>query len=264
MIATNKHVTYCDVASRAGHDAFLLPQDLDSYGGLMAGFLANLAGPPRQREEDDQPRHSQTSIFHPDYPQRLDVQRIVDLIPPSTSVLDLGCGGGMLLDALARRSHDRLMGVELDEQAVIDCAQRGLSVVQADLERGLAPFADKQFDYVVLSQTLQSIRDVQFVVAEMLRVGRRCIVSFPNFAYHKLRRMLCEDGRAPEAPGLLRHKWYNSPNIRFFSIADFEDFCRAKGVAVHRRIALDTEEGREVADDDPNRNADLAIFLLSR
>lgn len=275
MIAANKHVTYCNVASQAGHDAFLLPDDLDSYGGLMAGFLANLDAPsaqpplpqpsPAPSAEQAEHRHSRTSIFHPDYPQRLDVQRIVDLIPPGVSVLDLGCGGGLLLEALARRSHERLMGVELDERAVVDCAQRGLSVVQADMERGLAPFADKQFDYVVLSQTLQSIRDVEGVVDEMLRVGRRGVVSFPNFGYHKLRSMFFETGRMPESPGQLRHKWYNTPNIRFLTIADFREFCRLKGIEIHRCACLDTEAARDVAPgEDCNLTADMAIFVLSR
>jgi homoserine O-acetyltransferase/O-succinyltransferase len=97
----------------------------------------------------------------------------------------------------------------------------------------------------------------------MLRVGRTCIVSIPNFAYHRLRRMLAEEGRAPKAGGVLHYEWYNTPNIRFFSIADFEDFCRKKNIHVERRIALDSEAGAEVVDD-PNLKADLAIFMLSR
>ena len=116
---------------------------------------------------------------------------------------------------------------------------------------------------MVLSQTLQGIRDVERVVDNMLRVGKRCIVSFPNFAYHKLRDMLYHQGLAPEAAGLLHHTWYDSPNIRFFTIKDFESFCRDKGVTIHKRVCLDTEEGREVTDE-PNLNADLAIFVLSR
>ena len=99
----------------------------------------------------------------------------------------------------------------------------------------------------------------------MLRVGRQCIVTFPNFGYHKLRTMLAEQGRAPEAEGVLKYKWYETPNLRFFTIADFEDYCVEHGITVHRRIALDTEAGTDVAfEDDPNRNADLAIFVISR
>ena len=97
----------------------------------------------------------------------------------------------------------------------------------------------------------------------MLRVGRRSIVSFPNFAYHKLRRMLQEEGKAPISSGLLRHEWYNTPNIRFLSIADFEDFCRDHHITIHKRIALDTEEGRVVTED-ANLMADMALFVISR
>jgi homoserine O-acetyltransferase len=263
LIATNQPVSYCNVASACGHDAFLLPNDVAVHGELIRGFLANLRGRAANGCICDGSRHSPTSIFHPDHPQRLDYDRIMQLIPPSASVLDLGCGSGGPLERLAARGHRRIMGVELDQQAILDCVRCGLDVVQADLNDGLAAFAEDQFDIVVLSQTLQSIRDVEGIVAEMLRVGRRGIVSFPNFAYHKLRRMLAEGGLAPETAGLLHHHWYDTPNIRFFSIGDFERFCRDKAIRVHRRIGLDTEEGREVTDD-VNRLADMAIFVLSR
>jgi len=260
LIAANRPVSYCNVNSGCGHDAFLLPNDLASYGGLISAFLANLNGeyaparPPKGRAA-----HRATSIFHPD---RLDYDRIAELIDPAAGVLDLGCGDGELLSILRQRGHSHLVGLELDEELVLACVQRGLDVVHADLNDGLEQFADGQFDFVVLSQTLQTIFDVQKVLADIVRVGKRCIVSFPNFAYHKLREMVVEQGRAPESAGILRHKWYNSPNIRFLSIDDFEDFCKEKGLSVHRRICLDTEAGREVHDE-PNRNADLAIFVLS-
>ena len=101
------------------------------------------------------------------------------------------------------------------------------------------------------------------LLLEMLRIGRTCIVSIPNFGYHRLRKMLAEEGRAPKSGGVLHHEWYNTPNIRFFTIADFEEFCRSHAIQVHRRIALDTESGVEVKED-PNLNADLAIFMISR
>ena len=177
-------------------------------------------------------------------------------------MLDLGCGNGQLLERLKARGH-RTMGVELDERAIISCVQRGLDVVQADLNEGLAWFADKQFDCVVLSRTLQAILDVPGVLGEMTRVGRQCVVSFPNLGYRPLRTMLHDHGRAPEAPGLMHHKWYDTPNIRFLTIADFEAFCREKHIRIHRRIALDTEAGKEVTED-PNLHADLAIFVISQ
>ena len=261
LLSLGKPVSYCNVASGSGHDAFLLPEDLPVYGEIMRAFLANLSngGNGTGDEDEDVYLTSPTSIFHT---HRLDYDRIVSLIPPSSSVLDLGCGRGRLLQRL-KKTSGRLMGLELEEGAVVSCMQRGLNVVHADLNHGLAPFGDRQFDYVVLSQTLQAVRNVELVINGMLRVGRRCVVSFPNFAYHKLRRMLYEQGKAPESPGLLRYKWYDSPNIRFFTIVDFEDFCKERGIKIHQRIALDTEEGKEVVDD-PNGQADTAIFVLSK
>jgi homoserine O-acetyltransferase len=261
LIANNAPVSYCSVQSDCGHDAFLLPNDLPRYGELIRAFLANLTGAGHAgRIEEESRRPSPTSIFHP---RRLDYDRIVELIPPSASVLDLGCGGGGLLARLKPRNHARLVGVELDEREIITCVQRGLDVTQADLNKGLSAFADRQFDCVVLSQTLQAVYDVEGIIADMLRVGRTCIVSFPNLAFHKLRRILAEDGHAPRACGWLRDEWYNTPDIRFLSIADFEAFCGEKHIRIERRIGLDTEAGVEIFDD-PNRNADLAIFVISR
>jgi homoserine O-acetyltransferase len=262
LVAGNKPVSYCNVVSDCGHDAFLLPDELDCYGELIRAFLANVdggAGPsPGVDLATDAP--APTSIFQP---KRLDYDRIVELVPDSANILDLGCGRGSLLWRLKRGGHKRLVGVELDEKAIVACVRRGLNVIQADLNRGIGMFADGQFDVVVLSQTLQAVKDVEGVLREMLRVGRECIVSFPNFGYKKLRNMLAQTGKAPESTGQLRYKWYNTPNIRFFSIADFEDFCRDKNIKIHRRLALDTERGQEVLDD-PNLNADMAIVVISK
>lgn len=268
LIATNnKPVSYCNIRSDCGHDAFLLPAELPRYGGLIEGFLAHLSGEPVVGDVGPQAAadgRSATSIFHPDHPHRLDYDRIVDLIEPSAGVLDLGCGTGGLLLRLRERGHEEIVGVDIDQDAIIACVRQGLPGIHADLNEGLRSFGDKQFSAVVLSQTLQTVMEVEGLIDEMLRVGRRCIVSFPNFGYRKLRGMLAEQGRAPETPGLLHHKWYDTPNIRVLSIADFEDFCGRRGITVHRRVALDTEDNwREVADD-PNLNADLAIFVISR
>jgi len=263
LIATNKPVSYCNVASRCGHDAFLLPNDRSKYGELIRSFLANLddarTGAANRR---DAAHHGGVPAGEDKQP-RLDYDLIVDLSQPAHSVLDLGCGNGELLSRLRRRGHDRLLGVELDEDAIIECVRQGLDVVQADLNDGLSSFSDGQFDFVVLSRTLQAIEGVERVVDDLLRVGRRAIVTFPNFGYHKLRAMLAEHGRAPEAAGVLQYKWYNTPNIRFLTIADFEEFCSQRHITVHRRLTLDTEAGEEIYDD-PNLNADLAIFVISR
>jgi homoserine O-acetyltransferase len=263
LTTTNHPVSYCNVEASGGHDAFLLEEKLSIYGGLTGAFLAHVDGPPdggpavvttpRAVEEP-------TSIFHG---QRLDYDLILELIPPAASVLDLGCGSGELLSRLRERGHRRLVGVELDERAVLACVGRGLDVIQHDLEKGLSPFGNGQFDVVVLSQTLQSIIDTEGIVDELLRVGRCGIVSFPNFAYHKIRKMLGEEGRSPKAGGVYHFEWYNTPNRRFPSIADVEEFCAAKRIRLHRQVYLDSETRRRITED-PNLNADVAIFVLSR
>ncbi len=261
LVTNSARVTYCNIQSGCGHDAFLLPNEFHVYGEMTRSFLGNL-GPAAEagRASVKDGPHGPTSIFHH---HRLDYDRIIELIPPGVSVLDLGCGSGGLLARLKAVNHRRLVGVELDEQNILTCVNRSLDVVQADLNKGLAPFPSGHFDCVVLSQTLQAVYDVEGALTEMLRIGRMCIVSIPNFGYYRLRQMLVDQGRAPKSAGVLRYEWYNTPNIRFFTIADFEDFCREKGIKVQRRIALDTEAKAEVFED-PNRNADLAIFVISR
>ncbi|HUT58485.1 MAG TPA: homoserine O-acetyltransferase [Phycisphaerae bacterium] len=261
LIVADKRVSFANVASTCGHDAFLLPNDADRYGELIRAFLDNLSRPEADTPApSDELNGNVRSIFH----HRLDYDRIVELMRPGACVLDLGCGNGELLVRLKRRGHSRIVGAEIDEEELLACVRRGLDVVQLDLNRGLSSFADKQFDYVVLSQTLQSVRDVEGIIGDMLRVGRRCIVSFPNFAYSKLRTMMCVHGRAPRSPdGLLHYEWYDTPNIRFCSIEDFRSFCADKGIRTEREIYLDTEKDQEVSED-PNLNADLAIFVIGR
>jgi len=271
LLARDKGVSYCNVRSDCGHDAFLLPHELETYGGLIRGFLSQAVfggRPPSGKPEADahgRIEHQDTSIFHG---RRIDYDQLEKLLAEEfpdgpDGVLDLGCGGGEMLLRLEQRGLGRLQGVEISQQHVLASVQRGADCIHADLDEGLDRFADKQFDCVLLSRTLQAVRNVERVIDDMLRVGRKCIVSFPNYAFAPLRRMLAEDGRAPEAPGLLRHRWYNTPNIRFFSIADFQELCEAKGLTVHRLVALNTETQQEIADE-PNLNADLAIFVISR
>ncbi len=269
LIHEGKPVSYCNVRSDCGHDAFLLPNEMDSYGEMMGAFLTNL--------HDDSPKttawrgggadkhcdsdmHNPSSIFH--HQHRLDYDSIVELIPPGASVLDLGCGNGELLARLRQRGHERIMGIELDQDSIVTCICRGLDVVQGDLNQGLSAFGDKQFDFVVLSQTLQDVHDVPRVLSEMLRVGREGIVSFPNLGYHKYRRQLSEQGRAPHAGSTAGQSWYNTPTVRFLSIADFEELCEQQGYHIHQQVHLDTAAGSRV-DEDPNLNADVAIVVIS-
>ncbi len=268
LIGLNQPVTYCNVETDCGHDAFLLPDQIEVYGDLVHSFLVNLQGSGRPIKDGTPPELPEgglgtpehTSIFHHD---RLDYETILELIPPDASVLDLGCGTGGLLARLRARGHQQIMGVERDEKAILCCARRGLNVVQADLNRGLPAFTQGQFDFVVLSQTLQTVEDVSRILHDMLWVGRRGIVSFPNVAYRRRRIELAEQGRAPRVQGEDGFHWYDTPYLRSLSIADFEEFCREQGLVIREQIALDTEADRRVSED-PNLNADVAVVVLSR
>jgi homoserine O-acetyltransferase len=261
LLALGRRVSYCNVKSTCGHDAFLLEDDLATYGEMIRAFLARLGGKEEARPspgDDDAYALRPTSIFH-----RVDHDRIVGLIPRGAGVLDVGCGPGGLLWRLKRRGHSPLMGVELSEADLVTCARRGIDAVQADINQGLGAFRDRQFDFVVLSLALQVIRNVKGVLRDAARVGRRVAVSFPNFACAKLLGMLNEQGRMPRASGLLPFEWYDTPNSRYLTIADFDAFCRKHGYRVHQRLGLDTDQGREVKGD-LNRLADMAIFVISR
>ncbi|RKY26127.1 MAG: homoserine O-acetyltransferase [Planctomycetota bacterium] len=261
LIRNDKPVSYCNVASQCGHDAFLVEDDLGSYGELIRAFLQNILS-GEMAVEDKRTGHSPTSIFH--HARRLDYELIAELIPAGKSVLDLGCGRGGLLDLLRQRGQALLRGVEISEENILACVRRGLDVLHEDLNAGLGWFGDNQFDVVVLSRTLQAIVDIERVMDEMLRVGRQCIVSVPNFAYHKLRDSFAKTGRAPTA-GLLHYNWYDTPNIRILTLDDFAEFCQVKGITVHKVVALDTEANAQISpENNPNRNADMAIFVLSR
>lgn len=258
LICQGKCVSFSNIISDAGHDAFLLPNDLDRYGGMLKAFLntTTTSGTfvPPQPLPEDQPAEP-----------RYDLEQLIGLVDEGKSVLDLGCSRGSLLTRLAHERHaQHLVGVDFDEYKLQQTMQRGFDVVQADLEKGLPDFRDKQFDYVVLSLTLQGIIHTEAIVEEMLRVGKHCIVSYPNFAYHKIRKMLFEEGRSPGAEGsLLHYDWYNTPNRRFLSILDWQIFCAERKITIHRHLFLNMEQN-QVVSNDPNLNADMAICVFSR
>ncbi len=258
LVTIRESVTYCNVVTPCGHDAFLLEDDLPIYGELVRGFLSGgvREGPDVETAGE---ALSPTHLFR----ERRDYDHLVELIAPGASVLDLGCGSGSLLRRLRERGHREVMGVDFSEQAILTCTDRGIPAIQADLDNGLDFFPDRHFDTVVLSQTLQAVRDVERVIAELLRVGRRALVTFPNAAFHEHRQTLLDEGRVPDMVVPERHRWHDSPPLRLFSILDFEAFCEARQIEVHDVVALNQRRNERVTDD-PNRNADLAIFVLSR
>ncbi|HWK13548.1 MAG TPA: methionine biosynthesis protein MetW [Rhizobiaceae bacterium] len=169
---------------------------------------------------------------------RVDHALIADFIRPRARVLDVGSGDGSLLELLQTTRQVDGRGVELSQRGVNECVARGLSVIQGDADRDLVFYPDKGFDYVILSQTLQATRDPKQVLAELLRIGERAIVSFPNFGYWRMRLYLLFKGRMPVNEHL-PYSWYDTPNIHFCTIRDFVNLCSELGATVESGAALD-------------------------
>lgn len=189
---------------------------------------------------------------------RPDFKIIAEIIQPGTRVLDLGCGEGSLLAWLAANKKVLVRGVEIDPTNVRKAIARGVSAYQGDIDEGLADYPDKAFDYVILSQTLQETRAPLKVLTEMLRVGRKAIISFPNFGHWQVRISMLFSGQAPKTE-LFPYDWYDSPNIHFLSINDFEDLCRKNGIPIERRYFL---SGSQKVTWLPNLWAQTAVFLV--
>lgn len=191
---------------------------------------------------------------------RRDYAIIGELIEPATRVLDLGCGEGELLAWLKEHKKVDARGVELTTSRVQKAIARGVSVYQGDLESALDDYPDHAFDYVVLSQTLQETRDPLRVLRGMLRVGERGIVAFPNFGHWRVRLSHLWSGRAPKTD-LFPHDWYDSPNIHFLTVLDFEGLAMKENWRVERRIFLAGQSERRMF---PNLMAEVAVFLVTR
>jgi len=190
---------------------------------------------------------------------RLDHRKILELIEKSASVLDLGCGTGELLDILVKEKHVRGQGIEIDEQAIYKCVAKGLSVFHGDIDTGLAEYTDKSFDYVILNQSLQQIKHVDAVLKDALRVGKKVVVGFPNFAYYKGRLQIFFKGRTPVI-GALPYQWYETPNLHFLSISDFYYYCREKNIKIEVAVFI---KGNKFIRFFPNWFAEIGIFLIS-
>ena len=191
---------------------------------------------------------------------RPDLKIIAEFIPNGVRVLDLGCGDGILLEYLARNKGVTGRGIELSEAGVLACVGRGLSVRQGDLQEGLADYPARSFDYVVLSQTLPFLDNPAMILKEILRVGDRAIVSFPNWGYWRCRLELLVTGRVPQAPDLPQ-PWHEKPRWQALSITDFGGFCRKTDVRIIREAYLAGGHRVELRNF-KNLLSTTAVFLL--
>lgn len=191
---------------------------------------------------------------------RQDYAMIAGIVSPGSRVLDLGCGEGELLAWLREFKNVDARGVEIDGAKVRKAIAKGVSVYQGDLETGLRDYPDESFDFVILSQTLQEMQRPIGVLREMMRVGKGAIVSFPNFGHWTVRLAHLISGRAPKT-ALFPHDWYDSPNLHFLTVDDFELLCRKEGWLVESRICLQSDrEVRRL----PNLLAEVAVFSIRR
>lgn len=265
LVGQGRPVSSCLIESDAGHDSFLLEDSMHLGGRMIASFLRSERGGEGPLRVPEEPaRDEPTSIFHT---HRLDYGLILRLMPERGSVVDLGCGNGELLAILRDRGHAPLLGIERSAEEVAGSIDRGLDTIHADLDRGLVAIPDQSFDVALLSQTLQSILDVVGVLEEIVRIARRGIVSFPNFAHGPLREMFLREGRLPKQEGPYAYEWYETPNRRFPSILDFQELCAALGIEIEEAIYLDSSRGVEIegeGEGDPNRDADVAVVAIRR
>jgi homoserine O-acetyltransferase len=262
LVINGKDVSFCNIASSYGHDAFLL--EIETLSSFISGFLEATHRPQVTKEENririKEPY--QISRFEQARRTRVDYELIQSLIEPKSTVLDIGCGDGQLLANLTADKNIKGEGIELQQDLVLACINRGLPIIQHDIERGLKNYADKSYDYVILSQTVQTLKNLEKVFEELLRVGRKVIVSFPNFAHWRCRMQLFFHGIAP-VTGQLPFEWHDSPNIHFLSLKDFDSFCKKLKVKVEKKIPLVKTRLNPVKVA-PNLFAEQVIYVTSK
>ena len=194
---------------------------------------------------------------------RADLEIIQEWIPAGSRVLDLGCGDGDLLDWLRTHKQVSGYGLEIDPAHIANCLDKGVNVIEQDLDQGLSNFASNSFDVVVMTQSLQALRYPDKVLREMLRVGRTCIITFPNFAHWRCRWYLASKGRMPVSE-FLPYTWYNTPNIHFCTFKDFEALCREMKVSVLDHLAVDHQHRDSTASRIwPNLLGEIGIYRVS-
>lgn len=264
LSADGKDVSFCNINSPYGHDAFLL--EPITLGAILKGFIDSnyrkFAQSPQQ-PDTQQPtavkklkRHEQATR------SRVDYELIDSLIEPNSRVLDIGCGDGELLSKLITDKHVTGEGIELDQDLVVHSIRRGLSVIHRDIERGLDQYPTDSFDYAILSQTLQTVKDPENVFRELLRVANKVIISFPNFAHYRCRLQLLFKGCAPRTKQL-PFRWYDSPNIHCLTLKDFDCFCEQLGAKIEKKIPLGKSSLTPIRFA-PNIMATQAVYVTSK
>ncbi|MFC1808720.1 methionine biosynthesis protein MetW [Candidatus Omnitrophota bacterium] len=198
--------------------------------------------------------------------KKADYSLIIDFVEQGSKVLDLGCGDGALLRSLIDQKQVRGRGVDIDEENVIAAINKGVSVFQLNIDEGLADYQDNSFDYVILNQTIQEVAKPDLVVEEMLRVGKKVVVSFPNFGNIKLLLYMLFCGKMPKSKQL-PFEWYDTPNIHFLTVNDFRSFCRTQGIQIIKEVYLTGErlqEPRWFNRPFVNWIVDEALFVISK
>ena len=193
-------------------------------------------------------------------------QVIAELIEKEKKVLDVGCGDGTLMEFLKNNKKTNIRGLEISKSKVQECIAKGLTVIEGNAEKDLAQFPDKSFDYVVLSQTLQAFLNPELVINELLRVGKKAIVTIPNFGYWRIRLHLLLKGTMPITK-TLPDEWYNTPNIHMCSIKDFFHFVKSRDIKIFKSLAINNQNASVINDSNltiKNFFADLGIFLIEK
>jgi methionine biosynthesis protein MetW len=195
------------------------------------------------------------------YIREIEFQTICDYIKDGSSVLDLGCGDCELLYRLIKNKNVKGQGIEIDEKEIYKCVKKGVSVLHEDIEFGLSEYKNEAFDYIVLQQSLSEVvKKPDKVIQEALRVGRKVIISFSNFAHYSARLQIFIRGRTPVTPSL-PYAWYNTPNLHFLSLSDFIKYCKEREIKIERKTYLGTKRKAYLF---PNFLALVGIFLISQ
>lgn len=195
----------------------------------------------------------------------LNYQVVCNLIEKNSRVLDLGCGKGELLELLKKEKKVKGFGVEINQDSLLEALVKGLSVIQGDIDKGLDEFLDDTYDYAILNQTLQSTKYPEMIIDEMLRVAKKGIVSFPNFAYWRVRFYLFFKGKMPKSKQL-PYEWYDTPNIHLLTISDFFEFCKKRNIKIEKAVYLTRDKSRSgfLIKNVANFFSQEVVFVISR